>query len=180
MRTTAQVETRLITGRGNGNNDTTPTMSKSKQEKNKKTKISGMISPIVVLIGIMLVVATYLYLQMQSKHNNSGDITTTSDASTEIVGMIDSILSRIRLPVMTALTMIMVTFFIGDTNLFQWERICIVGLFIWYFGCGIYNVCNYGFIVFMAWKFGTKNRYRQFSWYTLQTSLFDLDVWMGK
>lgn len=154
-------------------NDTTPTiMWKSKQEKK-----NFMISPIVMLIGIMLGVATYLYLQMQSEYNNS-----TPETITEIVGVIDNniLSSRLRLPVMAALTMIMVTCFIGDTNLFQWERICLVGLFIWYFGCGIYNVCNYGFIVFMAWKFGTKNRYRQFSWYTLKTSLFDLDVWMGK
>ena len=98
---------------------------------------------------------------MQSEHNHSSDSTTPTDTSTEIVGMIDNILSsRLRLPVMAALTMIMVTCFIGDTNLFQWERICLVGLFIWY----LYNVCNYGFIVFMAWKFGTKNRYRRFSW----------------
>ena len=67
MRMTAQVETRLITGRGNidiGNNDTTRTMLK--QEKK-----NSMISPIIVLIGIMLGVATYLHLQKQSEGHNS-------------------------------------------------------------------------------------------------------------
>jgi len=91
-------------------NDTTPTiMWKSKQEKK-----NFMISPIVMLIGIMLGVATYLYLQMQSEYNNS-----TPETITEIVGVIDNniLSSRLRLPVMAALTMIMVTCFIGDTNL---------------------------------------------------------------